>query len=311
MNTAGIELVSSDSLVGLRSALAAFMSTLPVDVFVNQTPTAVYRQNDGDTRYVTALSYQRAGVSDENLQAFVVEKQKLTAAQSAVDEALASAVHDTVTGVTAVAGTVTVSQPLFSAGDEGRMVRSGGQDRVITGVVSDTVATYAGSPLPASGSTPVSLLGAEALRCVSVDVFMAYDGDPSITVSFVPGSSLSSSDWPTGPLPDLVLGTGAVQTVSSDGQQLLPTSVLHRFQVSGGNRSLTSTPTIPTAGVAVGTVLILQNVGTTFHAQLNSGVATALSLSNANRTIDPGGNMSFFFDGTLWVELTHNASTTT
>jgi hypothetical protein len=232
-------------------------------------------------------------------------------AQAAVNEALASAVHDTVTGVTTVAGMVTVSQPLFSVGDEGRIVRAVGQSRVITGVISDTVATYAGAPLPASGSTPVSLLGAEALRCVSVDVFMAYDGDPSITVSFVPGSSLSSYAPPTSPLPELVLETGTVQTISANSEQILPTSPLHRFQVSGANRSLTSTPTIPTAGVAVGTVLVLQNVGATFHVQINRGAATAMSLSNANSVIDPGGNMSLFFDGTAWVELTHNSSTRT
>lgn len=110
----------------------------------------------------------------------------------------------------------------------------------------------------------------------------------------------------------MVLTPGPIQTISADGDAFTPTTSLHRFTVTGGNHTLSSTPTIPTAGVAPGTLLVLQNVrGSLFHVQLQRGVAQALSLSNANKTIDPGGNMLLWFDGTVWIEIAHNTGTST
>jgi len=113
-----------------------------------------------------------------------------------------------------------------------------------------------------------------------------------------------------GGIGQMVLTPGPIQTISADADAFTPTTALHRFTVTGGNHTLSSTPIIPTAGVAAGTVVILQNVRSSlFHVVLQRGLAAGLSLSNANKTIDPGGNMTLVFDGTVWIELTHNPST--
>jgi len=110
----------------------------------------------------------------------------------------------------------------------------------------------------------------------------------------------------------MVLTPGPVQTISADANAFTPTTSLHRFTVTGGNHALTSTPIIPTAGVLAGTILVLHNVlGSLFHVVLSRGVAAGLALSNANKTLDPGGSMLLVFDGTLWVEVTHTVGTST
>lgn len=129
------------------------------------------------------------------------------------------------------------------------------------------------------------------------------------------GRLLSASQVPVslaGGVGIMVLTPGPIQTIAAATTAFTPTTSLHRFTVTGSNHTLTATPIIPTAGVAPGTLLILQNVlGSLFHVQLQRGVAFGLSLSNANKTLDPGGNMALVFDGTVWVELTHNPSTST
>lgn len=106
---------------------------------------------------------------------------------------------------------------------------------------------------------------------------------------------------------------GGIQNISSDTDQFLPTKSVHRFTVSGGNHQLSSTPSISWPGAVAGQALTLWNVSAPggFHVQLSRGVAETLKLSNATTTVDPGGTISFLFDGTLWVEIAHVVSTST
>jgi hypothetical protein len=164
----------------------------------------------------------------------------------------------------------------------------------------DLTGTYPNPTLVTTGVVPGTYGSGTAVPVLGVDA---------------KGRLLSVSTQPVslaGGVGTMVLTPGPIQTISAATNAFTPTTSLHRFTVTGSNHTLTSTPTIPTAGVAAGTVLILQNViGSLFHVQLQRGVAQALSLSNASKTIDPGGNMVLVFDGTFWVEVAHNASTST
>lgn len=116
-----------------------------------------------------------------------------------------------------------------------------------------------------------------------------------------------------GPVGVVRYDLGGIQDISAVTDQFLPTKSIHRFTVSGGNKALTSTPQISWPGAIAGQVLTLWNVEPAGgdHVQLSRGVPEALKLSNANKVIDPGGSMSFIFDGTFWVETAHVVSTST
>jgi len=116
----------------------------------------------------------------------------------------------------------------------------------------------------------------------------------------------------TAPIPSFILGTGPIQTISANTDQITPVALLHRIQTNGVNHTLSSTPQINFPGAVLGQVVIIQNVDTTGrHVTLQRGVAEQLSLSNSTKKIDPGGTMMLVFDGSLWVEVTHTESTTT
>jgi hypothetical protein len=117
----------------------------------------------------------------------------------------------------------------------------------------------------------------------------------------------------TAPIPSFILGTGPIQTISADTDQITPVAPLHRIQVVAGNHTLTSTPTINFPGAVLGQVVIVQNVGAANHIILQNGPVGdhALSLSNASKKLDPGGTIMLVFDGSVWVEVTHTESTTT
>ena len=102
-------------------------------------------------------------------------------------------------------------------------------------------------------------------------------------------------------------------TISTSTFQFTPTTTFLPFDVTSGNHTLTSTPTIATAGAVMGQVLLILNVSAAGgnHIKLNRGVAEALKLGNASPQIDPGGSMMFIFDGTYWVETSHQQATST
>lgn len=106
-----------------------------------------------------------------------------------------------------------------------------------------------------------------------------------------------------------VLTPKATQTITAATADFDPTTTYLPFDVTGGNHTLTSTPTILTANAVAGQIVILHNIGTTNHIKLQRGATHALSLSNAAPQIDPGGSMMLLFDGTYWVELNHTTAT--
>lgn len=113
------------------------------------------------------------------------------------------------------------------------------------------------------------------------------------------------------PIGSFILGTGPIQTISADTDQITPVAPLHRIQTNGANHTLSSAPQINFPGAVLGQVVIIQNVDPTFAVTLKRGVAELLSLSNSNKKIDAGGTMMLVFNGTLWVEVTHTESTST
>ena len=108
-----------------------------------------------------------------------------------------------------------------------------------------------------------------------------------------------------------VLTPPATQTITAATDSFTPNRTFLPFNVTGGNHTLTSTPTIATTGAVIGQMVLLMNVNSTNHIRLTRGTAEALSLSNANPTIDPGGSMLLVFNGTYWVEVMHTQATTT
>jgi hypothetical protein len=116
-----------------------------------------------------------------------------------------------------------------------------------------------------------------------------------------------------GTLGKVIYQTAAVQSITAAANTITPTTTFHRVtNTTGGNISLTSTPTINFAGAVTGQLLIIQNVRTSnAHVIFNRGVAQGLSLSAASRAVQEGGTICFIFDGTVWIEVTYTTSTTT
>jgi hypothetical protein len=101
----------------------------------------------------------------------------------------------------------------------------------------------------------------------------------------------------------------ATQTITAVTDDFDPTTTYLPFDVSGGNYTLTSTPTILTAGAVAGQMVILHNIGATNHIKIDRGTGQALSLANPTQTINPGGSMVLVFDGSYWNEIAHITAT--
>ena len=101
----------------------------------------------------------------------------------------------------------------------------------------------------------------------------------------------------------------ATQTITAATNSFTPNRTYLPFDVTGGNYTLTSTPTIATTGAVIGQMVILMNVGATHHISLSRGATRALSLRNPSPQIDPGGSMVLVFNGTYWVEVAHTQDT--
>jgi hypothetical protein len=115
-----------------------------------------------------------------------------------------------------------------------------------------------------------------------------------------------------GTLGKVVYQTAAVQSITAAANTITPTTTLHRItNTTGGNIALTSTPQINWPSAVVGQLLIVENVLTSnAHVTLARGAAQGLALSNASKTLQQGGSISFIFDGTYWIEQTHTVGTT-
>lgn len=110
----------------------------------------------------------------------------------------------------------------------------------------------------------------------------------------------------------LVYATGPIQSITAASDTITPTTTLHRItNTTGGNIALTSTPQIVWPGAVLGQLLIVENVLTSnAHVTLARGALEGVALSNAGKTLQDGGSISFIFDGTYWVEQTHTQGTT-
>lgn len=134
----------------------------------------------------------------------------------------------------------------------------------------------------------------------------AYVGDINTSAVYVADSAVKTHvQGPT------VLTPPATQTISAATDSFTPNRTFLPFTVTGGNHTLTSTPTIATTGAVIGQTVLLMNVGASSHVRLQKGTTYALSLAVGVQQIDPGGSMLLVFNGTYWVEVCHIQSTTT
>lgn len=113
------------------------------------------------------------------------------------------------------------------------------------------------------------------------------------------------------PYPNTIFVPDGITDISSATYQFNPNTTFVRFTVSGGNYTLSSTPTILTSNAFLGQMVLLQHIGTTGNIKLQRGVTRALSLASPNMQIDPGGSALLVFNGTYWVEVAHTPSTST
>lgn len=177
----------------------------------------------------------------------------------------------------------------------------------------------AGPILSVTGTAPINVTGGPN-PIVSHDasgvVAGTYGDDgtiPQVTVD-AKGHVTAVAAIPISPvLPSIVLGTGPIQTISANTDQITPVAALHRIQTNGVNHTLSSTPTINMPGAVLGQVVYIQNVDPAHSVTLQKGGIGdhALSLSNANTKIDKGGTIMLVFNGSLWVEVSHTESTST
>lgn len=135
------------------------------------------------------------------------------------------------------------------------------------------------------------------------------DGDVRIGETTTAGVFSATSAIKTHVQGPVVWTPPEVQTITGAGDSFTPNRTFIKFDITGGNHTLTSTPTIATTGAVVGQMVILMNVDSTDHINLQRGATYALSLSNATSKIDPGGSMVLVFDGTYWVEIAHTVAT--
>ena len=145
---------------------------------------ALFDGNSNDSHIALALAHggidiPAAAAKTADLQHVYVEDDKLADAQTALDDALALVVHETVTdaNLNLVANEISsASAPFTVAEDVGRKVTIAGETRTLTAVASTTVATYDGVALTGTGQT-VEILGAEVLQAVHLNVFKESDSD--------------------------------------------------------------------------------------------------------------------------------------
>lgn len=95
----------------------------------------------------------------------------------------------------------------------------------------------------------------------------------------------------------------ATQNIVAATADFAPNRTLLPFEVSGGTYTLTSTPTVLTAGAVAGQTVVLMNVGTVNYIEVQRGATYGLKLAAATRKIDAGGSLVLVFDGTYWTEV--------
>jgi len=184
-----IKLISDDKKADFDAAVAAYKAGAGAQLLTDQRGMAFdvfVDPSDKDSVFFAALAHEgddvpAAKVAD--LQHVLVVEDKLAAAQTALDAALADVVHHKRTDGDAdsFAGDIVVGANMFQATDVGRKIKIGTNERTITAFVSATRATYSGAAITGTGLT-VELKGAECLQALSMKVVREGDGDPKFHI---------------------------------------------------------------------------------------------------------------------------------
>lgn len=144
---------------------------------------AVFDESASDSRIFVALAHggidiPASGNKTADLQHVYLEEDKVAAAQTALNTALANIVHVTVTDadLNTTAGDILSASNPFEAEDVGRLVNIAGTLREITAYTGVGQVTYSGTALTGTNQT-VSMLGAEVLQDLHLNVFHEADQD--------------------------------------------------------------------------------------------------------------------------------------
>jgi hypothetical protein len=179
-----------------------------------------------------------------------------------------------------------------------------------SGVIPTQVLCDRASPIAVTASTTSTVTFTNGGTAAASANFRAEYDHSIHAVGATPLNWQGATD--VGTIGTLVYRTAAVQSITAAANTITPTTTLHRItNTTGGNIALTSTPQINWPSAVVGQLLIIENVRTSnAHVSLARGAAQGLALSNASKTLQEGGSISFIFDGTYWIEQTHTVGTT-
>jgi len=143
--------------------------------------------------------------------------------------------------------------------------------------------------LPYTGST----LGTTAL--ILGQTATNISGINSINAISITGSLLSNR---------LVLSQSGVQTISNTTTAVAPTGPFHKITLTSNITLSTAIAQIVWPGAVSGDMLIIYNVPTsTGDLKFTRGATTKVALAGATVNLSQGGNISFIYDGTNWVEF--------
>lgn len=192
-----VKLFSEESKTALDAAVAAYKAGAGTDLADYQRGMAyAMHTNPGDGDRVTSLALAHAGLDTPasgaktaDLQHLLVDDDKLADAQTALDGALADAVHHlaAVTDIdTTTPGTIlSAGGTPFTVTDVGRKVAVDGEVRTITGHTSNANVQYddtAEGALTSGTGKTLDILGAESLQDMQMVTRLDDDGDLRVTM---------------------------------------------------------------------------------------------------------------------------------
>ena len=104
----------------------------------------------------------------------------------------------------------------------------------------------------------------------------------------------------------LALTADPAQTITANGQTILPTSAYWRINTAGNFNA----GAINYVGAGLGQILFIQvPIGQAGSITFNKGAA--LALGSNTRKINAGGSLQLIYDGARWIEMFFNTSTST
>lgn len=135
--------------------------------------------------------------------------------------------------------------------------------------------------------------------------------NPSVTTP-VAGNFLKwgGTDWfpapvsATVPIGSLQLTADPAQTITANGQTILPTSAYWRLNSAGNFNA----GTINYVGAGIGQILFIQ-VPLDQAGSVTFNRTATLALGSNTRKVNAGGSLQLIYDGTHWIEMFFNTST--